>query len=312
MELTYQLRYVPLFLNHGDIHNNLSYYDTITNIQEVNNLPSTQREILITFDHYAKLSLLDHIWSVNIKGHNISIAKAHLSISQLDYRQHYVVGFKGFNHKTTESQALRLLRPYGSMSCHFHNNLAYIAFKSADQMHAVCRLRLYTDDDRLLSGRPRFSSKQEQLQPPETNLPNITQTCKAMSTHTSNLPDIHSYDHPSNRSQYPRRGRSPRRDNRSAYKPRLSGSPLAINSQADDNLHTSIEVDMSIQPANLEQPTLTNRSVSKAGDQVASLDLILSKLSELDAIKTHLNTIDLRLNQLQPQSNIKGSVAQRS
>ena len=69
---------------------------------------------------------------------------------------------------------------------------------------------------------------------------------------------------------------------------------------------------MSIQPANLEQPTLTNRSVSKAGDQVASLDLILFKLSELDAIKTHLNTIDLRLNQLQPQPNIKGSVAQRS
>ena len=101
-------------------------------MQEVENLPSTQREILLTFTHDAKHSLLDHIWTVNIQEHNISIAKAHLTISQLEYRQQYVVRFKGFNYKTTASQALRLLRPYGGMSYYFQQNIAYIAFKSAD------------------------------------------------------------------------------------------------------------------------------------------------------------------------------------
>ena len=155
---SYRLRYIHPSLSHVNIQSNFSYYGHIESIQEVENLPPTQREVIITFDSEARLSLLDQIWAVNIKGHNISIAKASLTDSQLDYRKKYVVSFKGFHYRTTESQALRLIRPYGGMYCHFHQNIAYVAFKSSDQMHAVCGLRLYTDDGRLLSGRPRFHS----------------------------------------------------------------------------------------------------------------------------------------------------------
>jgi len=154
-------------------------------MQEVDNLLPLQREMIITFDHNVKHSLLEHIWAVNIQGYNISIAKAHLSNSQLNYRHQYVVGFRGFHHKITESQALRLLRPYGGMTCYFHQNLAFIAFKSADQMHSVCRLRLYTKDDRLLTGRPKFASNEDQLQ---THMPtNTLSKCKAMSSHTNDM-----------------------------------------------------------------------------------------------------------------------------
>ncbi len=107
-KFTYRLRHVPLSLKHEDIAYNLSYYGRIEQIQEVENLPSTQREILITFDQHTRINLLDHIWAVNVQGHNISVAKAHLTISQLDYRKLHVAGFHGFNYHTTESQALRV------------------------------------------------------------------------------------------------------------------------------------------------------------------------------------------------------------
>ena len=44
----------------------------------------------------------------------------------------------------------------------------------------------------------------------------------------------------------------------------------------------------------------------------SQLDLILVKLSELDAIKSHLNHLNTRINQLQPQPSISGLLAQRS
>ena len=86
----------------------MSYYDQIVQLTELDHLPLTQREILITFDPHARITLLDHIWAVNIRGYNISLAKAHLSTFQLDYHKSHVTGFKGFNYKTTESQALRV------------------------------------------------------------------------------------------------------------------------------------------------------------------------------------------------------------
>ncbi len=43
------------------------------------------------------------------------------------------------------------------MTCYFHQNLAYIAFKTYDQMIFACRLRLYTDEDRLITGKLRLS-----------------------------------------------------------------------------------------------------------------------------------------------------------
>src|SRR6266498_3819703 len=196
---SYRLRFVPAALSHQTIQSNLTYYGNIECIQEVEHLPPNRREIIITFDRYAKHSLLDNIWAVNIRGYNISIAKAHLNDSQLDYRKTYVVGFKGFHHKTTESQALRLLRPYGGMTCYFHQNFAYIAFKSEAQMQAVCNLRLYTDDDRLLTGRPRFQSRPDEAILSTNN--NHVPKRKAMSTHTHDLPDLRYSEQPPKRAQ---------------------------------------------------------------------------------------------------------------
>ncbi len=121
-EHSYRLKYVPLSLTHDDIRFNLSYYGHIELIQEIANLPSTQREVQIIFDRHARFQLLDHIWAVNVREYNIPIAKAHLSDDQLAYRKLHIAGFKGFNYKTTESQALRLFRPYGGMSCHLQQN----------------------------------------------------------------------------------------------------------------------------------------------------------------------------------------------
>ncbi len=128
--------------------------------------------------------MLNHIWAVNIRGYNISLSKAHLTTSQLDYHKSHVTDFKGFNYKTTESQALRVFRPYRGMSCHFHQNIAYITFKTKDQMHTACHLRLYTDDDRLLTGRSRVL-KYSDYDDSVSTTSSSNQLIKAMSTQTS-------------------------------------------------------------------------------------------------------------------------------
>ncbi len=189
-EFSYCLRYVPFSLNHEDLKYNLSYYGQIKLIQKIDNLPSIQRDVLITFDKHVRINLLNHIWAVNIRGHNISLAKAQYTDTQLEYHKLHIIGFKGFNYKTTESQALRVFRPYGGMLCQFHQNIAYIAFKTADQMHSICYFRLYTDDDRLLTGHLRICWKGDS----SILLPKINSTrpIKAMSTQTSALPDLNS------------------------------------------------------------------------------------------------------------------------
>ncbi len=145
-------------------------------------------------------------------------------------------------------------------------------------MHSVCRLRLYTENDRLLIGRSQFADKQEPLHFPESN--NITQHCKAMSTHTNDIPDLGT---PTNNNTILDETRNP------------SSSFSYISCQPDTQVNNS---------PNLHLPA---QSVIPA----ASLDLILVKLNKLDTIKTHLTTIDFRLDHLQPQSNITGLVAQR-
>jgi len=93
------------------------------------------------------------------------------------------------------------------MTCYFHQNLAYIAFKSAKQMHSVCSLRIFTDNDRLLTGRSRFQSQQDAFMISQ-NDSHITKR-KAMSTHTHNLPDLRSYKQPSKRAHRNHRAYSP-------------------------------------------------------------------------------------------------------
>ncbi len=65
---------------------------------------------------------------------------------------------------------------------------------------------------------------------------------------------------------------------------------------------------------NITQQSLPLNQMSSLvnGDTPSQLELILAKLVELDNIKMHLNTIDSRLNLLQPQSLISGTVANRS
>ena len=50
----------------------------------------------------------------------------------------------------------------------------------------------------------------------------------------------------------------------------------------------------------------------KPVEDSSQLSLILAKLNELDDIKTHLTTIDTRLNLLQPQTEPLTTVAKRS
>ena len=169
---TYRLRFVLHLISQTALQTHLSYYGLIDDMQEVDNLPAPQWEILCTFNPATNFRLLNSIWAVNVQGYNLSITKAHLTTTQLDYRKQHVAGFRGFNHRTTESQALRLFRPYGGMSGYFHQNIAYIAFKTYDQMMSACRLRLYTDDDRLITGKPRLIRSvpmQSVLQTPQDN-----------------------------------------------------------------------------------------------------------------------------------------------
>ena len=152
-------------------------------------------------------------------------------------------------------------------------------------MHAVCKLRLYTDDNQLLTGHPRIfrpSAVTAQQDNNKTTHPN-----NAMSMQTTALPDLTS-SRPSHHNV-----KSTRRNIRPL-------KPSVDQTIGQDNTHI-VEA-----PANqLSVPTATVAASSQ-------LELILAKLTELDAIKTHLNTIDTRLNLLQPPSIYSTTVAQHS
>ncbi len=182
------------------------------------------------------------------------------------------------------------------MSCYFHQNLAFIAFKSADQMQSVCQLRLYTEDDRLLTGRPCFLSKQKLSQTPLIN--NLTSNHEVMSSHTNDLPDLNSKDTPSKCPHTPHRSSSPTNPNKQPYKTRK----LTYNhtNHYRDNESSLLSQDPSI--TNKKDFTvntlLSQPSHVPSSSPDASLELILAKLNELDAIKTHLNVLDYRLDNL--------------
>ncbi len=68
------------------------------------------------------------------------------------------------------------------MNCYFYQNIAYIAFKTEEQMHKICDLQIYTDDNTLLIGRPRLQSSGTSHTANSTE-PNLKR--KAMSTQVS-------------------------------------------------------------------------------------------------------------------------------
>ena len=260
--------------------------------------------------------MLDNIWAVNIRGYNILLAKTHLTNTQLEYRKLHVAGFKGFNYKTTESQALRIFRPYGGMTCHFHQNLAFIAFKTADQMHSVCQLRLYTDDNRLLTGRPRVNRANDS--PGSSPYTKYTLTSKAMSTQTSLLPDLSlGKVHSKTKPRHPRTQQSyqhPKQDSTSNQRRNVQDHTQVWTSHSlDDHPNTPTYDSPEKLPKN-GAPNLPPHTVSidESADSTSQLALILTKLNELDVIKSHLNALDTRINLLQPQPINTGMVAQRS
>ncbi len=73
------------------------------------------------------------------------------------------MGFKDFFRHITESQALRALRSYGGMTCYVYQNVTYIVFKNADQMHKVCHLHIYIDENNLLYSHPLIERQTDEL-----------------------------------------------------------------------------------------------------------------------------------------------------
>ena len=111
------------------------------------------------------------------------------------------------------------------MSCYFHQNIAYIAFKSDAHMHSVCQLRLYTEDDRLLSERSCINRKYDQLVLPQQ--PHPKHYNRAISTHTDSPPDTSSLDQSNTRSL--------RRSNSYLYKQNVNYSKDSVKSVKKQN-----------------------------------------------------------------------------
>ena len=105
--LYFRLRRVFKQIYDNNIIRNLSYYNNIIElIKESSSLDGNFLTYKITFDHSANLNLLFTIWSINVKGYNISITSTHLTDQQIAYCKTNVIRFKGFSQHITESQTL--------------------------------------------------------------------------------------------------------------------------------------------------------------------------------------------------------------
>ncbi|SRR6266498_371041 len=133
-----------------------------------------------------------------------------------------------------------------------------------------------------------------------------------MSTHTKDLPDLSSIDQPSNRSQKSHHTLSPGRYYNLNNKTRkLTHNNTKPNSDHENRFQSPAPT-VSSMPNNYVNNTPVLQTTYQSPVPSASLELILAKLNELDAIKTHLNTIDNRLNHLQLQPNVTSLMAQCS
>jgi len=99
--------------------------------------------------------------------------------------------------------------------------------------------------------------------------------------------------------------------------PYQSSSLPANQNISSETPEKQSQVQSSAQPSTIKAPDtqqLTSRSLTKQEpvEDSSQLALILVKLNELEAIKTHLTTIDIRLNLLQPQTSHIATVTQRS
>ncbi len=183
-------------------------------------------------------------------------------------------------------------------------------------MQSVCQLRLYTDDGRLLTGRPRVLRSSELSSSQSYNTSPLLP--KAMSVQSSAVPENHTPSiHKKHKSSQKRPARSFQQRGNDNKRP-FQSSPLLehqyISSDPPEAPNTEHPLD---QPSNsmsldTQHPTQRKTYQMKPVEDPSQLSLILAKLNELDDIKTHLNTIDTRLNLLQPQIEHLTTVAKRS
>ena len=170
------------------------------------------------------------------------------------------------------------------MTCYFHQNIAYVAFKTEELMNKVCNLRIYADDNTLLRGRPRLQKKcLDTANPIDQSIaapkPMSTQISTSANTYI-NVPS-----HKRSRHRSPTRNEAGNHHNKQA------------DNQADPNIHSTTP------------DQLTNAVHTISADQ---FDLLLARLSDLETIKAHLTTLDNKIQELSITSPNSATVAQRS
>src|SRR6266540_1878108 len=146
------------------------------------------------------------------------------------------------------------------------------------------------------------------MQPPLTN--STIRSCKAMSSHTNDLSDISS---PKLHSKRSRKSMCAVSLSRYAEKTFQHSQSIHINNhktqiEAEGSLTTPDLYRASLSETHILNPTTntTQQWPPQSHIPATPLDLILAKLNELDAIKTHLSVIDCRLDQIQPPLNNTG------
>ncbi len=170
------------------------------------------------------------------------------------------------------------------MTCYFHQNIAYVAFKTEELMNKVCNLRIYADDDTLLRGRPRLQKKRLNTENP---IDESISAPKPMSTQVSNSASTYSNGPSHKRSRH------------------RSSTRNAVGNQ--NHKPADKQDDPVIHPDTSDQPTNAARSIS--ADQ---FDLLFARLSDLETIKAHLTTLDNKIQELSITSPNSATVAQRS
>ena len=172
-------------------------------------------------------------------------------------------------------------------------------------MQSVCQLRLYTDDNRLLTGCPRFLRSSESASSPTNSTSTLLP--KAISIQPSDFPELHTSNLPNkNMSSQKRTSRTFQQRGSINKRPSQFSSLLDNQNNSSATQKEQRQAQSSAQYSTCKAPDThhpTPCSLPKVEpvEDSSQLVLILAKLNELELIKTHLTTIDTRLNLLQPQ-----------
>ncbi len=202
------------------------------------------------------------------------------------------------------------------MSCYFHQNLAFIAFRTKEQMLDACQLRLYTEDDRLITGQPRLEQRLPSIPTSVTSKENTYH--KAMTFQSTAYSDVHVTQQPKQRHS---KARKTHNQTSQDHTTQMQLDSINDNPTLDPQQTGHLQMDQMCLSTVVTPPPQEAYSsrfhfpIDSHSSQLHSssqLDLILAKLSELDAIKQHITNLNTRLNLLQPLPSNPRCVAQRS